>query len=374
MKITHVIHCCSAGGAEILVKNLLKDMKNNFPQNEFELWVVYRAKVLYNNEFSINFEKRFIDELNSVGINVKFIEKKKGKFSKIKTIRRIRELYKENKPDIIHCHLESVTFHVVNSLFFKNVTIVETIHNIKLNRPYLHKMYLNYRVNKYIAISNNVLKMMNTNLNIKLEKINLIYNGIKVDSIKAKEGLRKEVRNLVAIGRLTKQKDHLTLLKAFKLLKEKCIKYNEAIPFLDIYGDGDEKEKLLDYINKNSLKEVNLRGVSNDISTILYENDIYIMSSIYEGLSLSLIEASVSGIPIICTNVGSNKEVVEHYKNGLIISALDENDLAAALYNLCKNYDLRSKFHTESLKSRDKFDINKCSIKHMKVYEEIYEK
>ncbi|WP_075809305.1 glycosyltransferase [Paraclostridium sordellii] len=372
MKIVHVIHCCSSGGAEVLAKNILRQIKKIDNDFDIELWAIYKAETLFNGDYdAIEFEKNFVKDLNKVGIKVRFIDKKKNLLSRINVILNIKKLYNSFKPSLIHCHLESVTFHVVSSLMFKDVKIIETIHNIKINREKVHKFYLNRRVDKFISISKKVTDVINEQLGIDKNNIELIYNGIEIDKFKDKNNFSDRVEKILAVGRLTEQKDHMTLIKAFEIVRQLCIEDGIGIPKLEIVGDGNLKKQLIEYKNAKKLDEVQFLGIVNNVEDLFKNHQIYVMSSIYEGLSLSLIEASVSGISVVCTNVGSNNEIIKDNHNGIIVNSKDYEALANKMYMLIKNKNIRKKFFDNSKGYGDEFSIRRCAQNHMEFYKSI---
>ena len=97
---------------------------------------------------------------------------------------------------------------------------------------------------------------------------------------------------------------------------------------------------------------VSFLGVRQDIPELLKESDIYVMSSEWEGLSISLIEALTSGIPIVATNAGSNNEVIENDVSGIIVPTKDPEALAEGIYNLIIDKDLRERLSKEAVKDR----------------------
>lgn len=371
MKVAHVIHCCSPGGAEIYIKNLLISMKKQYTQNDYQLWVIYKAKYLYNgNENSVNFETDFIEDLTKNGIRVKFISKQDGLMNRLKMIRKINKIYSEFKPDVIHCHLETVTFHIVSSLLFRKVKMIETIHNTKINRPKLHKYFLNYKINKFVSIADSVTDIIKQNINVSDNKIVKIYNGIDIDKFicdRLHTNLDRP-KNIVAIGRLTEQKNHLLLIKSFAKLIDKCEKENIVLPYLNIYGQGELEDILKKFVEENKIKNVQFKGITKDIPTVLKTNDIYVMSSIYEGFSISLIEALVSGIAIICTDVGGNREIIDNNITGVIVNSNDEDQLTESMYMLLKDMDKRKLFNDNCNINKNKYSVKYCANEHIKMY------
>ena len=357
-KIVHAIHCCSIGGAEIFVKNLVLQTKKKYPEVDIEVWAIYSANELYNgDESAIEYEAGFIKELDKSGIKVVIMDKKKGIKGRFSLFRQIRNCYKKSKPQFIFCHLETVTFHIISSLFFKKVKIFETIHTNNISNILIHKFFMNFKLNKLITISNNVNNTVLSKLACKENKLHIIKNGINIQQYDVeREILSKKDINIVSIGRLIDLKNHMLLLLALKKIKDNKLLKDFNLK-LKIYGDGVLKEELCSFVEKNNLSNCFIMGSTNDVPTVLKQADIYVLSSKIEGYSISLIEAMVSGIAIICTDVGGNSEIITNNKNGIIIESGNVNELCDALVRLVQDVELRKNFMIYSKGIKDTFSI-----------------
>jgi len=370
MKVAHVIGACIPGGPQVFVKSLLKQLY--LEGNEVELWVMIRAKdIPYTNDQSICFEEKFIEELENTNIPVRFIEKRPNK-DWYKTSKNLNKLFLQFRPDIVHSHLESDTFHTCRALDTK-VKIIQTIHSTKIIYKFIQKFYINPRCSIFVAISNKVRTILEDNLKIPPEKIKLIYNGIDTnDFLYENRNVKNKVKNIVSIGRFTKAKDYPNLLSAFSLLKSLLENERLDVPNLLLVGDGELRNQIEDEVKEKKLSEnVKFLGVRNDISEILKHSDIYVMSSQWEGLSISLIEALASGIPIVTTDAGSNNEIVENNVSGLIVPIKDPEALANGLYKLIIDDQIRKKFSEEASKRAKLFTIEECAKKHLEMYKEL---
>ena len=373
MRIIHVISSCQAAGAEIFTKNLLKTLKENGSQHDFQLWVMTSSAQFAPGDLAkLKYEESFVKELTEIGIEVKFINKRPKK-DWLKTKARIKKLFKETKPNIIHCHLESVTFHVCRSLFKENLKIIQTIHSTYIRYPLLQKLYISKKINRYVAISNQVEEKMIGIAGVNNKKIDLIYNGIDIGKFSVpNRRFNSTIKTIVAIGRLTEAKDHTCLFHAYKLLIEKLLKDNLEVPTLNIVGDGELKDKLKNLAKELEInKYVHFSGIISDIPNLLSSSDIYVMSSEWEGLSISLIEALASGIPIVATDAGSNNEIISNMVNGLIVPVKDPQALSRALYKVIIDEELRKKISIAATKSSINFDIHKSAMKHESLYEKV---
>lgn len=369
MKIAHVISSCQAAGAELFTKSLVKKMIIEKNVDEIEVWVMMKVNELSpNNKDKINYESDFISDLEKHNIKVKFIDKKlkKGWY---KTKRKIRELYNSFKPNIVHSHHETVAFHVCRSLSQYNVKLIETIHSNFIEYPLLHKLFLKKRLS-YIAISNKVGNLIEEKIGVNS---NIIYNGIELKNFEFSDRSSfEEVKSIIAVGRLTEVKDHKSLLFAFAELKKKLITNNIKVPKLLLVGDGELKNDLILLSEKlNLIKDIKFLGIQNNISDLLNKSEIYVMSSKLEGLSISLIEALTSGIAIVATDVGSNDEIIQHEKTGILVPKQNHLEMAAAIYRLLEHGELRKKFFQNSKQASKQFDINTCVQNHILMYKEI---
>ena len=164
-----------------------------------------------------------------------------------------------------------------------------------------------------------------------------IYNPL-ISRYKIKKTSKKIKKNLniLNIGRLTDQKDHLTLLRALHLLKKDKIKFTASI-----IGSGDKYKNLKEYIDKNNLKkEVQLLGYKPDGYKFMTKADVFILSSKYEGLPNVLIEAQQSNTPIISSNCATGpSEILLDGKLGSLYPVGDYKKL----YKEIKDFNFNKK-------------------------------
>ena len=187
---------------------------------------------------------------------------------------------------------------------------------------YLVFRYVLGSADKIIVNSLDFKKKFKTKFNINAE---CIYNPlnkseiIKKSKIKNKIKFDKKKLNLINVGRYTDQKDQLTLLKAVNRIKDK-IKLN-----LLIVGKGVEKENLNNYIYKNNLsKHVQLIDFQNNPFNLIKSSDVFVLSSLYEGLPNVLLESQVLKKFIISSNCPTGpREILLNGKAGLLFSVGD---------------------------------------------------
>jgi glycosyltransferase involved in cell wall biosynthesis len=116
-----------------------------------------------------------------------------------------------------------------------------------------------------------------------------------------------------------------------------------------IFGDGAHLPALKEKVARLSLHNIRFAGRCDEVPARLAESDVFFMPSLSEGLSVALLEACRAGLPLLCTDVGSNREVLEDGVNGRLVSVGDGPALAAALAEL-RDPDLRLRWAEESLR------------------------
>ena len=159
----------------------------------------------------------------------------------------------------------------------------------------------------------------------------VVHNSININDIKKKSKKAKadiffnpKVLNLVSVGRLTKQKDHITIIKAVNLIKRK-IKVK-----LLIIGSGKEKKNLINFINKNNLKKiVKIKNFTNNPFPYIRKADIFILSSLYEGSPNVLLEAGALNTLIISSNCDTGpRQILSFGKGGYLFKIRDFKKLS----------------------------------------------
>jgi sugar transferase (PEP-CTERM/EpsH1 system associated) len=178
------------------------------------------------------------------------------------------------------------------------------------------------------------------------EKLRVLYNGVDTSrfaprlsgDIRKQLGLRNGNLVLGSVGRITRIKDHLTLLKAAELVSERGI----AVQVL-LVGSGPELPKLKEYASSSMAlaEKVVFAGESADIPALLNAMDVFVLPSISEGMSNTLLEAMASSLPVIATRVGGNPELIEHERSGWLFAPRDVAGLAAILEHAAQSAELR---------------------------------
>lgn len=205
----------------------------------------------------------------------------------------------------------------------------------------------------------------------KPEQLVVIHNGIdpklfmEADGASFREELKLKGKPVLTfVGRLAPPKDLFTLLEAVKNLQDGV---------LLIVGDGELRPQVERHIREQGLEErVRLLGERRDVPAILAASDIFALSSRWEGLPYTIIEAMMAGLPVVATRVGGVPELVEDRITGFLVPTRDPKALAAAIQRLLDDPELRKRMGQAGReKVLKEFTLDRMLAETQKVYEEV---
>jgi glycosyltransferase involved in cell wall biosynthesis len=275
------------------------------------------------------------------------------------------------KYDIIHVHLFPALYWVAiaKMLSFSNVKLVYTEHstNNRRREKWIFKILDKVIYSKYnaiIAISNEVSD--NLNNHIDNQNISIIENGLNLAKIKeAKPYLKSDFFKdenafiVIQVARFYEPKDHKTVIKAIGFLPENVK--------LILIGDGvlkQECEALSADLNLQN--RIQFLGLRTDVLSLLKTADVVVLSSKYEGQSLSCIEGMASGKPFVATNVPGLKEMVKNA--GILFELGNEKQLAEVIQQLMTDKDFYNKTVQNCQSKSNQYDINVMIDKTIQLY------
>ncbi len=251
-------------------------------------------------------------------INSEKVDNKKQFFN---VIHKLSEFYRNYKTDIVidvFAALSIYTILLKKRFGLKNVTWEHF--NYKINTG------MN-RLGRQLAVrySDQIVTLTKTDMEYYTEsnkirgKITYIYNPSPYQNVDLTD-IEKERKNLIiSVGRLTYQKGFDRLIEVWRLVEPKCDWE------LLILGDGEEREKLQDQIDKYGLKRIKMIGNVKNVEAYYRQASLYVSTARYEGLPMTMIEAQSFGLPIISFDYDTGpKEIITDEEDGIIIYK-DEN-------------------------------------------------
>ena len=272
--------------------------------------------------------------------------------------------------EIIHIHTFSSPAWIVAffNIFLKRKVIIKiTLSGInsrleKINDNFFFKIFFNFIFSSkdiyFVAINENIKKIL-IKYGIKKRNIFSIPNGVEIS---LKRPVYKKEIDLIYFGRLIERKNIVNILEIIKKKKLNKLKFH-------IYGDGPEKKKIKAYIKINNLKNVLLKNFikNKEIIKILKKSKFSINASRSEGMSNSILESLSQAVPVICSNIYENKNLIKNNYNGYVFRNNKE------LFKILK-YSIKSKNYKKisinAIHSIQKYNIDKI----VKVYLEKYNK
>lgn len=335
------------GGAERVVTNLC----NYFSEyNE----VVLLTTRFYEPEYSISSKVRQL-YLPSNKLNDKF---SKISFSKFYHLKKI---IKEEKPDIVLSFLPEASFRVAAvkkyTKVMKNIPLIVSIRD---------NPYVEYR-NKVIF---KIMKTLYKNIDgmiVQTEDCLNYFNFLNCDKKVIPNPINQEFvdcnfngerkKTIVSVNRLTEQKNPFLLIHAFEKFIEKEKNYN-----LVMYGDGNLKEQLNNYIKENKLEnKIFLPGKVNNVKDYIIDASMFVLSSNHEGMPNALMEAMALGLPCIATDspIGGCRFLIQNNENGILIPVDGEQELVKAMEKIAKNPKFSEKLSENAKKISDTLDPSK---------------
>jgi glycosyltransferase involved in cell wall biosynthesis len=369
IKILYILEATSGGTQKHVI-----DIAKKIDKSEFQLDIIY----------STDRNKNFVQESkgifnNTIGLPIK----RSASFTDISNIIKMRRIILENNYDIVHCHSTKAGFVGRLAAFVsRHPNVIYSPHgfmfcdNRILMKRYLYltmEKYLGYITQKLIAVSGSERDLAIQHNIVPNKKIITLYNSIDpsdYDDFNYVNRVPEKLKNgseiiLGTVGRLYYQKDPITLIKSFKIINSKFPNTK-----LVMVGDGPLEQvciKLIDKLGLNS--KIDLTGYQKNSKAYYKKFDIFMLSSHYEGLPYSLLEAMSMGIPSIGTNVVGIKDLIIHGRTGYLAEEQDYKGLADCVINLLSNPELLSDFSANAKKiTRENFNFNNG----IKEYQEFY--
>lgn len=348
------------GGAERLVVDLANELAEN---NELKLFVLRDEINKHNSFYKADISKKV------TYLNLKIREGFKPHLSWT-----FYKLLKKEQPDIVHCHLNLICYFFLSALLLhKRIRFVYTIHTsvekelINKFGGLIPKFFFKRNFIFPVAVSNETKKSYEAFY--KLDNASIIYNGR--DTISKSDGykeVQKEINALKPnsstlvfchVGRFCEQKNHEMLISVFNKLRQ-----NGYDVILLIVGFSQKSARKLKTIAND---HIHFLGLKKNTGDYLYASDAFCLSSISEGMPITLIEAFACGCIPICTPVGGSIDLIKHRETGFLSRTTSEEDYLEAIIQFIKHgkeidKNRLVKFYDEN------FTIEHCAQEYLKLY------
>jgi len=333
---TQVLHIISGdlwAGAEVMAFNLIRSL-GSCPGLDITV-------ILLN-------EGRLAQELRNCGLTVHIIDEKQISFWNI--IRKAVALITDSPPDIIHAHRykENLIAFLI-SIRFRRTKLIATQHglpeisssNASLVTRFKSKVNFNILAryfDKTVAVSNDIRKALINSFDFADGRVDVIHNGIQRPPATA--AIREDGKpfTIGSSGRLFSVKDFPLMVEIARAVADND---SDNIMF-ELAGEGPERPRLEDLIQRYKLQQCFvLRGHQDNMDSFYRGLDVYLSTSVHEGIPMTILEAMAHGLPVVAPAVGGIPEIFKDTSEGFLIADRDPQSFAARCLQLREDHELR---------------------------------
>lgn len=348
-----------------------------FKENGYEVHVAAKNDYENKEDCNIPFCDKFFD------LPFERLPLKKNNFYAQKELKKIINI---NKYEVIHCHtpIGGALTRISAREARKNGTkVIYTVHGFHFYKgaPFINWL-LYYPIERWLAKYTDVLITINkedyerAKSKFKATRVKYIPGiGIDLKKFKTIEVSREWKRSelclpkdafvVLSVGELNKNKNHEAIIRAIAKIDNLKIHYV-------ICGQGQLDQYLRNLSKELDIeKQVHLLGFRKDIPEICKSSDLFAFPSFREGLSVALMEAMASGLPVVCSKIRGNSDLIENGKGGYLVDPQDIYGFARAIEKLLNNKELRNEMRHYNKEVVKNFQVKSVLDKMNKIYEKV---
>lgn len=330
--VLQLLHGMSVGGAEVLAAGLARRLRGQFR-------FVF-ACLDHTGELGA--------ELKDEGFPLVVLDRESG--IDWRCSQSLKREVAEKQVTLIHAHQYTPFFYALTTgILRRRPPVLFTEHgrfhpDLPNKKHFLFNRTLLRKTDRVIGVGKDVRRALIENEGIPGDRVDVIYNGIDLSRFQqpspdSSERIRRSLRIdkdcfvVTLVGRLNDLKDHSTAIRTAQRVAAEHPNFRMLF-----VGEGEERQKIVAEIKERKLEEIiTLLGTRHDIPDILHASDVNFLSSISEGIPLTLIEGMAASLPTVSTNVGGIAEVVVETKTGLLAPSGDDEALAKHLLKLAQD-------------------------------------
>jgi len=333
------------------------------------------ANFIKGNNTSKERINEFKHELINNNIEINEVEFDRNPLSKknLLAYKKLKDIIEQNRFDLIHCHTPIAAMFsrlAARGARKKGTKVIYTAHGFHFYKgaPLINWLVY-YPVEKWLARHTDTLITINkedyerAKRKFKAKRVEYIpgvgidlekFNTVEIDrTLKCSQlGLPEDAFVVLSVGELNKNKNHEVIVRAIGKID------NPSIHYL-VCGQGN-----LDGYLRNLSKElgvdnqVHLLGFRKDIPEICKISDVFAFPSYREGLSVALMEAMANGLPIVCSRIRGNSDLIEYGKGGYLVEPSDIDGYAKYINELISDSEIRIEFGKFNHKKIEDYSID----------------
>ncbi len=333
-KIGQLLHTLRVGGAEVLAARTARQLRDHYA---FAFFCLDELGTL---------GKRLREE----GFAVHVLARKPG--LDWRCMHRLAGLLREERVDVLHAHQYTPFFYGISArLLCRRPPVLLTEHgrhypDYPRRKRMLANRLLLERRDRVVAVGGAVREALIRNEGFAGPRVRVIYNGVDLSPFlhppEDRQGLRRSLELppddflIIQVARLDYLKDHATAVRTL----HRVLGSHPQVRLL-LVGEGPERAAIEQLVRQRGLEQrVQFLGLRHDVPRLLQASDAFLLTSISEGIPLTVIEAMAAALPVVATQVGGVGEVVEADRTGLLAPSGDDDALARHLARLIEDCDL----------------------------------
>jgi len=324
------------------LENGLVNLINRIPPHR------YRHAIVCMTDYS-DFSLRIRRE----DVQIFSMNKKLGK--DVAVYGRLYELFRRIRPDVVHSRNLTAMDSLLPAMLSGVPVRIHGEHGRDQfdtegkNRKYrwlrrLHRPMVSH----YVALSKDLEGYLRKAIGVPQRRITQIYNGVDIDLFHPSPDGREAMGPysdpghfvVGTVGRMQPVKDQVTLVRAMIELWRSDESLRKWLR-LALVGDGPLRAEIEELLRReNATGLVWLAGARDDVAQLMRGLDLFVLPSLAEGVSNTLLEAMASGLPVVATRVGGNPELMEEGRSGMLVPPADPHAMAAAIREYCLNREM----------------------------------
>jgi len=314
--------------------------------------------------------------------------------------RALAKLVQKHRVDVVQTHLlRSLDFLVLLLRYTTPLrAVLWTFHNVnfeltasrlpkyswllgpkKFSYLFLYRLTSRW-VSGFIAVSDDVKKAMVQIIGPIGDKVTVICNGVDTQKyrqtvdkafVRNQLGLEADTRLIALVATLKEQKGHRYLIRALASI----VPQHPDLHVLFI-GDGELKEELQDQVNRLNLGgHIHFLGNRHDVPELLAASDLFVLPSLWEGLSMALLEAMATGLPVVASKLSGTVQVITPNESGILVPPGDTRQLVQAIEQLLNDPTLAQAMGTAARRRvAEEFSAQKQANEHLALYHRLLQK
>ncbi|MBN2021530.1 MAG: glycosyltransferase [Pirellulales bacterium] len=333
--VCQLLHGLTVGGAEVLAARLARRLRDRY---QFVFFCLEERGPLG-------------EELRDEGFPVEVVGRHPG--IDPRCMRRLARLWRQHRVALVHAHQYTPFFYALAArLGTTRPPVLFTEHGRwfpdypRRRRIVFNRLMLRHR-DRVVAVGESVRQALIHNEGIRPDRVAIVYNGVDGGAFAPHDADRAAIRRelgldendlvVIQVARLDHLKDHCTAVRT----AQRVAKVQDRLRLL-LVGEGPERQTIMSEIETRGVgRHVRLLGLRHDVARLLSAADLFLLTSISEGIPVTVIEAMAAGVPVVATSVGGLSEMIEPGETGLLASSGNDEALAEAILRLADDAALR---------------------------------